>query len=103
MPRLTAADSISTMAAPTAAVGRMERLMDTASAPGPRAKVPTPVAGTMGSRSPVSTPGLGEITRSVSYSLLACFQLYLMLHLSKAMVLAPPSGLSSTFAFCFEL
>lgn len=71
VPRLTAADSISTMAAPTAAVGRTERRTDTAFAPDPRAKVPTPVAGTMDSRSPVSTPGLGEITiwfLSVPYS-----------------------------------
>lgn len=61
------ADSISTMAAPTAVVGKTEKLMDTASARDPRAKVHTLVAGTMDSRSPVSTPGLGEIRRSVSY------------------------------------
>lgn len=63
------------MAAPTAAVGKTGRLTDTASALDPRAKAPTPVAGTMGSRSPVSTPGLGEIDQtSVSSSFLACFQ-----------------------------
>lgn len=59
------ADSISTMAAPTAAVGKMEKLTDTASARDPRAKVHTPAAGTMVSRSPVSTPGLGEIRSSL--------------------------------------
>lgn len=38
----------------------MARRTDTAFAPGPRAKALTPVAGISGSRSPVSTPGLGE-------------------------------------------
>ena len=61
MPRLTVADSISTMAAPTAAVGKMGKLTGTASARDPRAKVHIPAAGTMVSRSPASTPGLGEI------------------------------------------
>ena len=67
MPRLTVADSISTMAAPTAAVGKMEKLTGTASARDPRAKVHTPAAGTMVSRSLVSTPGLGEIRPLLSY------------------------------------
>lgn len=34
--------------------------MDTASAPDPRARAPTPAAGISASRSPASTPGLGE-------------------------------------------